>query len=95
MLKVVFFYFFCVNLIAFVMMVLDKWYAVKHMRRIPENVLLGTALIGGGVGFVSGMVIARHKLSKLRFRLIGPISILMIFALVGYLVYFKAEWLLS
>lgn len=94
MLKVIFLYFACINLVVFTMMLLDKWYAVKSKRRIPENVLLSVALIGGGIGLVSAMVVARHKLSKLRFRLIGPLSVLMIFALVGYFVYFGVDWML-
>ena len=94
LIKVLYSYFICVNVLLFAMMLLDKWYAVKGKWRIPENVLLGIALIGGGVGLVVGMVTAKHKLSKWHFRLVGPFSILLMLIFMGYLVYFETAWLL-
>lgn len=93
MIKVIYSYFLSVNILLFTMMLLDKWYAVKGKWRIPETVLLGVAWIGGGVGLVVAMVVARHKLSKWQFRLVGPLNILLMMVLVGYLVYIQTGWL--
>ena len=87
MLKILFSYFACVNALAFIMMALDKWYAVKNKWRIPEYILLATALLGGGVGMVTAMVVARHKLSKAKFRILGPLSILAYVILFAYLIF--------
>lgn len=76
-------------------MVLDKWYAVKNKWRLPESVLLSTAILGGGTGMVVAMVVARHKLSKFKFRLIGPLSILVQLGLFAYLLFVNYEWVLS
>ena len=92
MIKVIFSYYICINGLAFIMMLLDKWYAVKNKWRIPENVLIGSALLGGGVGLVTAMVVVRHKLSKWKFRFFGPISILLFTILLGYFVFYESQW---
>lgn len=71
-----------INLIAFIAMGIDKLLAIKRKRRIPENSLLLIALLGGGVGFALSMVIFRHKLSKMRFRIIAAVSIVFYWALL-------------
>lgn len=95
MIKILFSYYVSLNFIAFVMMVLDKWYAVKNKWRISEFVLLLSALIGGGIGLISAMVVARHKLSKVKFRILGPLSILLHACLFAYLLFVEHAWLIS
>ncbi|UWX61529.1 DUF1294 domain-containing protein [Chryseobacterium oranimense] len=55
------------NLFSFIVFGWDKRLSVKHKRRIPESTLLGITFIGGTVGAVLGMLIFRHKISKISF----------------------------
>ena len=57
-----------INIAAFIVYGLDKNFARKHMYRIPENVLLGVAVIGGGIGSYAGMMHYRHKTKKDKFK---------------------------
>ena len=49
------------NLIALLMMGMDKWQARRNGRRIPERVLFLSAILGGSVGALVGMSLFRHK----------------------------------
>lgn len=49
------------NLTAFCMMGLDKIFARRRMRRIPEAVLFLPAVLGGAAGGWAGMYLFRHK----------------------------------
>ena len=66
-------YFLAVNLIAFLVMGLDKRKAIKNAFRIPESVLFILAAIGGSVGSLLGMELFRHKTRKMRFRIGMPL----------------------
>lgn len=61
-------YLLLINALAFVLMLTDKWKAVKHRWRIPERMLLLTAALGGSVGALAGMYLVRHKTRHFRFR---------------------------
>lgn len=50
-----------INIIAFLLMGIDKRKAVKHRFRIPEKVLFMSAILGGSVGAYMGMQTFRHK----------------------------------
>ncbi|MHA4836337.1 DUF1294 domain-containing protein [Sphingopyxis sp. MSC1_008] len=52
------------NLIAFVLMVVDKQFAENGSRRISESTLLGWAFIGGAIGTFAGSRLIRHKTRK-------------------------------
>lgn len=52
------------NLIAFVLMVLDKHKAEAGARRIPEATLLLWAFLGGAFGTVLAARLVRHKTRK-------------------------------
>lgn len=54
-------YLIVVSIAAFIMMAIDKRRAYRHRWRIPENILLLLALIGGSGGAVLGMWLFRHK----------------------------------
>lgn len=62
------------SVVAFALAVLDKSRARRGAHRIPERVLLGSALAGGSAGLLLAMLVARHKTRKgsflLRFALI-------------------------
>ena len=52
------------NLIAFVLMILDKKFAESGARRISESTLLGWALFGGAIGTFAASRLIRHKTRK-------------------------------
>mgnify|MGYP003581551126 CR=1 FL=1 len=52
------------NLIAFVLMILDKKFAESGARRISETTLLGWAVFGGAIGTFAASRLIRHKTRK-------------------------------
>ena len=81
-------YLFSINLLAFVLMAVDKRRAICHRQRIPERVLLGTAFLGGSLGGLCGMFLMRHKTRHLRFRILLPLFFLLHCAL--FIVFYYA-----
>jgi uncharacterized membrane protein YsdA (DUF1294 family) len=79
-----FYYIGAINLIALTLMCLDKRKAVTGKWRISEFTLLGIGIIGGAFGILSGMVICKHKLSKLRFRMMMPVAGVIHWTVIGY-----------
>lgn len=57
------------NAVAFIAFVSDKWNSVVVGGRTPEAVLLSLAAVGGSLGALAGIVVARHKWNKLPFML--------------------------
>lgn len=55
------------NVIVYIMFCTDKKHARRQRSRIPENVLLGTAVLFGAPGAYLGMVVNRHKTLHPRF----------------------------
>lgn len=70
-------YLIAVNVIALLTYGIDKSRAVRHRWRIPEATLIGVALIGGGAGALTGMLIFHHKTRKWKFRILVPLAILL------------------
>lgn len=66
-----------VNLLAFVLMGVDKSKARRGAWRIPERVLFLAAIAGGSVGAIAGMFAFRHKTKHLRFVLGLPLILLL------------------
>lgn len=62
-------YLFLINALGFVLMLADKRKAQKNRWRIPESTLIATAIIGGSLGTIAGMRIARHKTKHPKFYL--------------------------
>ena len=54
-------YLILINAVGFLLMLADKWKAVKNRWRIPEKVLLGVGILGGSIGCILGMRLFRHK----------------------------------
>ena len=71
--KRVFLYLAIINALGFVVMLVDKHRARKNLWRIPEARLMGIALLGGSVGVLTGMHLARHKTMHLKFTLGVPV----------------------
>ena len=65
-----------INLLALVLMGLDKSYARRGKWRIPEKVLFLSAALGGSPGAIAGMFLFRHKTKHLSFVLGLPAILL-------------------
>lgn len=55
------------SIIAVVLTVLDKFFAKKKKRRIPERILLLFAWLGGSVAMYITMRLIHHKTRKAKF----------------------------
>ena len=67
------------NFVSFLIVIIDKLISKTNnkyfkLSRIPENTLIGLALMGGGWGGLIGFMLANHKLKKLQFMRIYVIS---------------------
>ena len=76
-----------INVMSFIMYGLDKYFAVKGKWRIREVTLLSMSAIGGGIGSLIGMLLFKHKLSKRYFRFLIPISILLYWLALFYILW--------
>ena len=64
------------NLIAFVLMGIDKRRAINGQDRIPESTLLFWGFLMGGPGLLLGSLVFHHKTRKWKFRLGIPAALL-------------------
>ncbi len=77
------------NVATFLLYGLDKQKARMNRWRIPEKVLLGSALFGGSIGAYAGMRMFRHKTTKPKFYIGVPVIIMLqVAALVAIQYYF-------
>jgi uncharacterized membrane protein YsdA (DUF1294 family) len=53
-------------------MLLDKYFAINKMWRVPEKYLFAIAVLGGSLGCICGMYTVRHKTRHLSFTLGMP-----------------------
>ncbi|WP_116796612.1 DUF1294 domain-containing protein [Flavobacterium sp. 103] len=79
------YFFFLVNIVAFITIAYDKQLAIKNKNRISEKTLLAWVVIGGTIGSSLAMSIFRHKTAKtsylLKFFGIVTLQIITIIAL--------------
>ena len=66
-------YLILINAASFLLMLSDKQKARKKKWRIPEKVLIGSAVIGGSLGILAGMYTFRHKTKHLKFTIGIPV----------------------
>lgn len=71
-----------INILTWILFVCDKIKAVTGRWRIPEKVLLFFAFIGGSLGALLAMLMARHKLRNKRFSVGVPIFFILHLALI-------------
>jgi uncharacterized membrane protein YsdA (DUF1294 family) len=74
-----------INALAATLMLADTLKAKTRGRRIPENVLLGIAVLGGSVGVYLGMYLFRHKTKHPRFFIIIPLILIIQIIMVWFL----------
>ena len=68
-------YLLTVNAAAFLLMLIDKEKAKKRKYRIPEDTLMGIAILGGSLGAWFGMKVFRHNSQHTKFALGIPFII--------------------
>ena len=72
------------NILAFAMYGLDKYYAKADKWRISEKNLLLVAFLGGSVGAYMGMKTFRHKTKHAKFTIGVPLAIVLHAAILVY-----------
>jgi len=83
--KEVLIYLAAVNIVAFVIMGIDKYKAQRHKWRISETSIFVVGLVGGGLGVLLGMGFFHHKTKHLKFILGIPVEVIMNIAMFVYL----------
>lgn len=73
------------NIIAFVIMGIDKQKARKRQWRIPERTFWSLAIIGGALGVLIGMKSFRHKTKHRSFVIGMPILFVIHIVILLYL----------
>lgn len=69
-------YIFVSNIIVFLLYGIDKYRAVHGQYRISEKTLLILPFLLSSLGAMLGMIIFNHKTSKIKFRILIPLSFL-------------------
>lgn len=62
------------SVISFTLYGVDKYKAVHHCWRIPEQTLIAAAFLGGAPGALLGMRVFHHKTRKWKFRILVPLA---------------------
>ena len=86
-------YFAVITIVAFALMGIDKYKAKKGAYRISEASLFITALLGGSIGSVAGMLVFHHKTQHWYFQVFMPLITLLQMAALLTLAIFKMGWL--
>ena len=81
-------YFAVISFVTFTVTVLDKIFAKKRMRRVPESTLLSLALFGGSVSEYITMKVIRHKTLHKKFMVGLPVIIILQAVVVSAVAYF-------
>lgn len=64
------------NILAFIIMGIDKWKACHRKYRISERTLLTISFLFGSVGIFLGMLVFRHKIRKAKFQILVPLCLI-------------------
>lgn len=83
--KIFNYYLILINIIGFILILVDKIKACKNKWRIKENTLLFISIIGGSIGELISMLIFRHKTKKNKFIIFIPLLILIQIIIYLYL----------
>ena len=70
------------NLIVLLLFGEDKRRSKHKERRVPEIVLIASAILFGGLGAMFGMVLFNHKTAKFRFRVLISLAALLDIAMI-------------
>lgn len=86
-------YFAIITVVAFALMGIDKKKAKKGAFRISEASLFVTALLGGSIGSMAGMLVFHHKTNHWYFQAFMPLIALVQVAAVLVWAIMKTGWL--
>ncbi len=75
--KIFFIYLEIINIVSFALFGIDKRRARRGLWRIPEGTLILSAVAGGSIGALAGMLLFRHKTRKPRFTVGVPVILAM------------------
>lgn len=78
-------YLIIINMIGFLVMLIDKQKAKHGSWRIKEATIFLITLLGGGIGTIAGMYMFRHKTKKLKFTVGLPVILIIEVILVIYI----------
>ncbi len=78
-------YLLIINAAGFLVMLADKLFARKNLRRIPEATLFSASIIGGSLGALIGMYTVRHKTRHKQFTIGIPAILVIQIALVVWI----------
>lgn len=73
--KLINIYLITINILNFLLMGIDKLLAIIKKRRISEKKLLILSILGGTLGTTIAMFIFRHKIKKVKFKLLIPLTV--------------------
>lgn len=79
------YYLILINVIAFIIIFIDKQKAIKHKWRIKESTLFLISILGGSLGTLLGMYTFHHKTKHKKFTL-GIPFILVIQVVISYFI---------
>ena len=71
-----YFLFLTINIAMFLVYGFDKLMAKNKRQRIPETFLMLGSFCFGALGSLLGMVVFNHKTSKIKFRLLVPVFLI-------------------
>ncbi len=81
------YYLLLINIVTLILYGVDKRKAIKGAWRIPEKTLILTAVIGGSVGALAGMMLFRHKTRKAKFKVGVPVIFVVQCIALAFIVY--------
>ena len=84
--KEIIIYLLIINIIGFLIMLIDKKKAKYYKWRIPEKTIILITLLGGGIGTIAGMYIFRHKTKKIKFTLGLPTILIAEIIIIVYVI---------
>jgi len=77
-----------INVVSFLLMLIDKKKSIKRKRRIKELTFLILAVVGGSLGTLAAMDIFRHKTRHRRFTVGVPLILLAQVTIIFVFYYF-------
>ena len=87
--KILIIYLIIINIITFAVFAWDKLAAIKGQWRVRESTLLGLTFIGGSLGALAAMLLARHKIRKPTFAVGVPFALVIHMAFVIWMIRIK------
>jgi len=78
-------YILLVSSIGFILALSDKNRAIKGRHRISERTLFISAVLGGGVGLLIGLLLSNHKTRRKKFMIGVPVIIVVHFVVAAFI----------